>query len=87
MNGQSNTGLGIIGIGAVLAVMLCCGGPPLVTAISAAGLTAWLSHSGYVLIAAVLIAVGGSVLWLRHHRISAHDCCRPEPLNKASKHE
>jgi mercuric ion transport protein len=86
MGGQSRTTvLGIIG--AALAVLLCCGGPLLFAAISAAGLTAWLSNSVYVLIAAALIAVGSAVLCLRHRRIDAQDCCTADALNKASKHE
>lgn len=70
----------------VLAV-ICCAGPPLIAAIGMTALAAGLSYSGYVLIAAALIAVGGGVLWFRHHRVSAQECCRPEAFNKASKHE
>lgn len=70
----------------ILAV-ICCAGPLLIAAIGTTALAAWLANSGYVLIAAALIAVGGGVLWLRHRRVSPQDCCRPEALNKASKHE
>lgn len=68
----------------ILAV-ICCAGPLLIATIGATALAAWFSYSGYVLIAAALIAVGGGVLWFRHR--SAQDCCRPEALNKASKYE
>jgi Na+/melibiose symporter-like transporter len=70
----------------ILAV-ICCAGPLLIAAIGTTALAAWLSNSGYVLIAAALIAVGGGVLWLRRRRVSAQDCYWPEALNKASKHE
>jgi len=70
----------------ILAV-ICCAGPLLIAAIGTTALAAWLANSWYVLIAVALIAVGGGVLWLRHRRVSAQDCCRPEALNKASKHE
>ena len=70
----------------ILAV-ICCAGPLLIAAIGTTALAAWLANSGYVLIAAALIAVGGGVLWLWHRRVSAQDCCRLEALNKASKHE
>ncbi|MDI3469846.1 MAG: hypothetical protein OJF62_001958 [Pseudolabrys sp.] len=49
-------------------------------------LAAWLSYSGYVLIAAVLIAGAvGCVLWLRRRGINAQACCGP--AKKASNHE
>ena len=70
----------------VLAV-ICCAGPLFIAAIGATALAAWLSNSLYALIAAALIAIGGGVLWWRHRRVGAQDCCRPEALNKASKHE
>jgi len=47
----------------VLAV-ICCAGPLVVAAIAMTALAAWLSYSGYVLIAAATIAVtlGGSLV-------------------------
>jgi Flp pilus assembly protein TadB len=84
MSSELRTGLGIIG--AVLAVILCCGGPLFIAAVSAAGFAAWLSYSRYALIAAALIAVGCSALWLRRRGASAQDCL-PEALDKATKHE
>lgn len=65
----------------------CCAGPLLIAAIGTTALASWLANSGYLLIAAALIAVGGGVLWLWHRRVIAQDCCRREALNKASKHE
>jgi len=73
----------LVGIFAVI----CCAGPLLIAAIGTTALAAWLSNSGYVLIATALIAGFGGILWLRHRRVSAQDCCQPEALNKASKHE
>jgi hypothetical protein len=63
----------------------CCAALPLIAAIGTSALAGWLSHSGYVAIAAAAIALG--VLWLQHRRLSAQACRRPEVFNKASKHE
>jgi hypothetical protein len=68
-------------------VVICCTGPLLIAAVGTTALAAWLSYSGYVLTAAVLIAVGGGVLWLRHRRRQTQDRYRSEALNKAPKHE
>ncbi len=70
----------------VLAV-ICCAGPLLIAAIGTTALATWFANSGYVLLAAALIAAGGGVLWLRHRRVGAQDRCRREALNKVSKHE
>lgn len=66
---------------------ICCALVALIAAIGTTTVAAWLSYSGYVLIAATLIAVGGGVLWARHRRISAKDCCQSETLKKVSGHE
>lgn len=81
--GAATVGAMLVGVFAVI----CCAGPLFIAAMGTTALAAWLSNSGYVLIAVALIAVGGGVLWFWHHRITAQDCCRPETLNKASKHE
>jgi hypothetical protein len=74
--------LGALFVG-VLAV-LCCAAPAIIAGVTM--LAAWLSYSGYVLIAAALIAAAvGGVLLFRHHGIDAQACCEPE--KKASNHE
>jgi hypothetical protein len=73
----------LVGVVAVV----CCTGLPLIAAMGTTALAGWLSHSGYVAIAAALIAAGVGALWLQHRRLSAQECCRPEVFNKASKHE
>ena len=66
--------------------VICCTGPLLIGAIAATALAARFSQSGYLLIAAVLIAFGGGFLWLRHRQVSARSC-PPKAFNKTSEHE
>jgi hypothetical protein len=68
--------IGALLLGAV--AVICCAGPLLVAAIGTTALAAWFSYSGYALIAAVLIAATGGLLWFRHRRSNAPDCSRPE---------
>jgi hypothetical protein len=76
--------VGALLVGAL--AVICCAGPLFVAAIGTTALAAWFSYSGYALIAAVLIAATGGLLWFRHRRSNAPDCSRPED-SKASKHE
>lgn len=68
----------LIAVGAVGAVLaaLCCATPLLAVALSAAGLTALLAKSGYV-IGALLIGLGLIALWLYRRRVMAQSCCEP----------
>jgi mercuric ion transport protein len=67
MRGQSHITLGIVG--AVLAAFLCCGGPLLVAAISAVGLTAWLAKADYVLIPALILCLALVAFGLYRRRL------------------
>jgi type IV secretory pathway VirB3-like protein len=80
----AGTTIGAVLVGALAVV--CCATPAIIAGISVTALAAWLSYSGYVLIAAVLIAGAvGCVLWLRRRGINAQACCGP--AKKASNHE
>lgn len=67
--------------------VICCAGPLLIAAIGAAALTGWLTNSAYVLIPAVLIALGLGALWYYRRRTSVQDCCQTIGNNKALQNE
>ncbi len=71
-------------VGAVLAA-LCCATPLLAVALSAAGLTALLAKSGYVVIGALLIGLGLVALWLYRRRVAAQSCCNPHSSKQGVK--
>jgi type IV secretory pathway VirB3-like protein len=69
-------------VGALLVgtlAVLCCTSPAIIGGVSVTALAAWLSYSGYALIAAALIAAAvGGVLWVRRRgSIDAEECCQP----------
>jgi hypothetical protein len=60
--------VGALLVGAL--AVLCCAAPAILAGVSVTALAAWLSYSGYVLLAATLIAaVVVGVLWFRHYGI------------------
>ena len=76
-------------VGAILIAVLaaiCCAGLPLIAAVGTGALAVWLSYSGYMLIAIVIVAAALAIFWLQRRRTGVHDR-QPEAFNKASRHE
>lgn len=75
--------VGVLFVGAL--AVLCCAAPAIIAGVSVTALAASLSYSGYVLIAAALVAAAvGGIWWFRRHT-NAQACC--EPKKKVLSHE
>jgi hypothetical protein len=74
-----------LGVGAVMLMGLCCGGPALIAS-GALGVLGRLLGNPAVIVVAVVVGVLGVVMALRRSRAGTGDCCDPETQSRHSKY-